>query len=247
MEHINRLMETNKPKAIEYLKQYFIPLDNEMHAIFDGEDDFTLVDHARITYLFFNRMHRDLHDFYFNTYTGIRFIVYEDEKPRLFDDKFNMCKCGNIVTPPEDATGATVETTSDVLEVIDSEIQVADFLQRCYVDVNKPLREKPADLFRLYSETPNSKPLRKLQFMTEMSRWNLATTLGGKKRTNYYSYTVDALKNELQLNTSVVNDDAKPAESTSPPMLLQSSHDVAASTDEGITNPAPVAKREWSY
>ena len=86
----------------KYIKQYFVPLLDGNHAVFE-QGKYVIRDEATLKKVYFNRMPLyskisdedekpvDLAKWYFNKYTDIRSITYELNKDIFYDDKFNMC------------------------------------------------------------------------------------------------------------------------------------------------------------
>ena len=86
----------------EYIKQYFVPLRDGNHAIFEN-GKYEIKDKIALKDVYFNRMPEyisiqdgklkkvDLNDWYFKKYTGIKTITYELNKDVFYDDKFNLC------------------------------------------------------------------------------------------------------------------------------------------------------------
>jgi hypothetical protein len=84
---VNNLCVTD---AQEYLTKYFIPLSDGNHAFYlDGKH--TIVDQKVIKHTYFNRMSKELNDFYFKKYTGIKSVVYKFQPEALNNDELNLC------------------------------------------------------------------------------------------------------------------------------------------------------------
>ena len=77
-------------KTQTYISKYFIPLSSGMHAFFNN-GKYELIDHNTIKKTYFDRMPKQLSDYYFKQNTDIRTIEYEFGKPTLHDDKLNLC------------------------------------------------------------------------------------------------------------------------------------------------------------
>ena len=85
-----------------YLKQYFVPLLDGNHAVFEN-GKYVIKDKATIKHVYFDRMPMyisgddddskkvDLSKWYFNKYDDVRSVTYELNKDVFFDDKFNLC------------------------------------------------------------------------------------------------------------------------------------------------------------
>lgn len=79
-------------KAKTYITEFFIPLDNGMHAVLKHNNTYELMDHVTIKKTFFDRMDARLSKYYFKEYHKLRTIVYELGKPTLYDNKLNLCQ-----------------------------------------------------------------------------------------------------------------------------------------------------------
>jgi hypothetical protein len=87
LKHIETLSKTD---AKEYIIQYFIPLTNGNHA-FLNNGIYDILDEQTIKRTYFKRMDKYLSTYYFEEFKDLRTIVYEINKPTLFDDKLNLC------------------------------------------------------------------------------------------------------------------------------------------------------------
>jgi hypothetical protein len=76
--------------ALEYVKKYFIPLDNGNHAMrINGK--FEVVETKVIKSTYFNRMSKEINEFYFYKYTGIKQITYQLNAPEFIGNYLNLC------------------------------------------------------------------------------------------------------------------------------------------------------------
>jgi hypothetical protein len=73
-----------------YLKQCFIPLKNGCHVLIDN-DTYEIFSQTDIKNTYFNRMPKELTTFYFKEYNELRSIVYELNKPLMYENKINLC------------------------------------------------------------------------------------------------------------------------------------------------------------
>ena len=87
LKHIEGL---SKPEAKEYIIKYFYPLTNGMHAYFNGTT-YDILDEQTVKRTYFKRMDKYLSTYYFEEFKDLRTIVYEINKPVLFDEKLNLC------------------------------------------------------------------------------------------------------------------------------------------------------------
>ena len=90
-------------KCQAYVAQYFVPLKDGNHAVFE-DGRYIIRDQATLKSVYFNRMPHyeldigdggsksvDLSKWYFTKYTGFRSITHELNKPIFFEDKINLC------------------------------------------------------------------------------------------------------------------------------------------------------------
>jgi hypothetical protein len=87
LKHIETL---SKSDAKEYITNFFIPLTNGNHA-FLNNGTYEILDELVIKRTYFKRMDKFLSTFYFEEYKDLRTVVYEINKPILYDDKLNLC------------------------------------------------------------------------------------------------------------------------------------------------------------
>ena len=80
----------NPMDAKNYITKYFVPLSDGNHAMFqDGK--YTIKEDPEIKKSYFNRMSKELNNYYFKEYDEIKTIVHCLNKPTFFDDKINLC------------------------------------------------------------------------------------------------------------------------------------------------------------
>jgi hypothetical protein len=73
-----------------YVKQYFIPLNNGNHAVYvNGQ--FEVMEQAVLMKTYFKRMHESVSKWYFTQYLELRSITYELNKPLMYENKLNLC------------------------------------------------------------------------------------------------------------------------------------------------------------
>lgn len=87
LSHIKTLSQID---AIKYIDSYFIPLTNGDHA-FLHNGIYEIIDDAVVRKTYFKRMSREINDYYFTKKTDLKTIIYEINKPQLYDDFLNMC------------------------------------------------------------------------------------------------------------------------------------------------------------
>jgi hypothetical protein len=94
LQHVKTLYNPRDWK--EYITKYFYPLADGNHVLIEynehGVPVYHIKDTAVIKSVYFNRMSKEMKEFYFNEYDVIRSLTCELNKPRLYDDKFNMCQ-----------------------------------------------------------------------------------------------------------------------------------------------------------
>jgi len=92
LEHANNL-PINECK--EYITKYFFPLANSQHIFItyddDGKANYEIKEDIAIKKVYFNRLPKDVCDFYFKKYDKIKTLTCELNKPMLFDNYFNTC------------------------------------------------------------------------------------------------------------------------------------------------------------
>ena len=87
---LSRVKSLSQIEAIAYIKQYFFPLDNGNHAMYvNGKYEQFETKVIKSTY--FNRMSKELNDFYFHEYTDIKSITYQFGKDVIIGNQLNMC------------------------------------------------------------------------------------------------------------------------------------------------------------
>lgn len=76
--------------AKSYITKYFVPLSNGNHAmLIDGV--YVIKDDQEIKRSYFNRMQKELCNYYFKEFTEVKTITYEVNKETFYDDKINLC------------------------------------------------------------------------------------------------------------------------------------------------------------
>ena len=76
--------------AKTYITKFFVPLSNGSHAMLIDEV-YVIKDDQEIKRAYFNRMQKELCNYYFKEHTDVRSVVYNINKPVFFDDKINLC------------------------------------------------------------------------------------------------------------------------------------------------------------
>ena len=76
--------------AKDYITKYFVPLSNGNHAmLIDGV--YQIKDDQEIKRSYFNRMQKELCNYYFKEFTEVKTISYEVNKETFYEDKINLC------------------------------------------------------------------------------------------------------------------------------------------------------------
>ena len=92
LEHANNLPID---QCKEYITKYFYPLTTSQHVMISyGEDGKVVCDINEdqiIKKVYFNRLPKDVNDYYFKKYDKIKTLTCELNKPMLFDNYFNTC------------------------------------------------------------------------------------------------------------------------------------------------------------
>lgn len=87
LDHIKNLSPND---AKEYLTKYFIPLTDGNHAFYlNGK--FHISEPKVIKSTYFNRMSKELNEFYFKDYTAIKTITYKLNEPQFIENELNLC------------------------------------------------------------------------------------------------------------------------------------------------------------
>lgn len=87
---LSKIKTLSPVDAKDYITKYFVPLSNGHHAmLMDGL--WTIRDDQEIKRSYFNRMQKELANYYFKDFTEVKTITYEFNKPTFFEDKINLC------------------------------------------------------------------------------------------------------------------------------------------------------------
>jgi len=88
--NLNILNGLDHEYAKKYLTKYFVPLDNGNHCMLvDGK--YIIRDDQEIKKSFFNRMNKDLQNYYLKQYFEVKTITYEFGRETFYDNKINLC------------------------------------------------------------------------------------------------------------------------------------------------------------
>ena len=87
---LSKIKTLSPIEAKEYIINYFVPLSNGNHAmLINGK--YEIKEEQEIKRSYFNRMPKELYNYYFKEFTEVKTVVYEVNKPTFFDDKINLC------------------------------------------------------------------------------------------------------------------------------------------------------------
>ena len=87
---LEKIKTLSQIEAKAYLIKYFVPLSNGNHAmLINGKYEVKEDNEVKKTY--FNRISKELYNYYFKEYTQIKTITYKLNQPIFFDDKINLC------------------------------------------------------------------------------------------------------------------------------------------------------------
>lgn len=92
MENFNlkKLKTLNPSDAKEYIIKYFVPLTDGNHAKYE-DGRYIIKEKTEIKESYFNRISKELNNYYFKEYDELKSVVYLLNKPLFFDDKINLC------------------------------------------------------------------------------------------------------------------------------------------------------------
>jgi hypothetical protein len=159
--------------AIEYIEQYFIPLDDGTHAYFTN-GEWVVRTNEIILNVFFNRLPQILNDYYFREYTRVLTPINDKTKPQFYDDFINFGY-------------KPAELPRHYTFIID------EFINKC-----KGLNHKPKELYDLYTKYNWGVLITKNEFMDKLSDANIKTMKSGTTmyRISYEELFEIGLKNE---------------------------------------------------
>ena len=85
MENFNldKVKNLSQVDAKTYITKYFIPLTDGNHAMLE-DGVYVVHDDTEIKKTYFNRMSKELQNYYFKEFTQIKKVVYALNKPQFF-------------------------------------------------------------------------------------------------------------------------------------------------------------------
>lgn len=87
LDHIKNLSQN---EAKEYLIKYFVPLTDGKHAFYmNGKFNISETKDIKSTY--FNRMSKELNEYYFKDFTALKSITYQLNKDLYIGNEINLC------------------------------------------------------------------------------------------------------------------------------------------------------------
>lgn len=92
MENFNlyKLKELSPNDSKAYITKYFVPLNNGTHAFFI-DSMYVVKEEQEIKRTYFNRMSKELCNYYFKEFSDIKSIIYDVNQDTFFEDKLNLC------------------------------------------------------------------------------------------------------------------------------------------------------------
>ena len=88
--NLSKIKTLSPIDAKEYVTKYFVPLSNGNHAMLI-DNVYVIKDDQEIKRSYFNRMQKELCNYYFKEFTEVKTITYEINKETFYDDKINLC------------------------------------------------------------------------------------------------------------------------------------------------------------
>ena len=87
MENFNlkKVKDLNSNQAKEYITLYFKPLTDGNHAKYE-DGKYVIKEDKEIKKSYFNRMSKELNNFYFREYDDLKTVVHMLNKPTFYDD-----------------------------------------------------------------------------------------------------------------------------------------------------------------
>ena len=131
--NLSRIKTLSPNDSKVYITKYFVPLDNGNHAmLIDGK--YFIKEDSELKRSYFNRMSKELCNYYFKDFTEVKSITYEMNKPVFFDDKINLCpqmkwKYNKLYVPSEEAREGRDFFLNFISEILCSKkVEVYQFL-----------------------------------------------------------------------------------------------------------------------
>lgn len=88
--NLSKIKTLSPIDAKEYVTKYFVPLSNGNHAMLI-DNVYVIKDDQELKRSYFNRMQKELYNYYFKEFTEVKTITYEINKETFYDDKINLC------------------------------------------------------------------------------------------------------------------------------------------------------------
>ena len=99
-------------EAKTYITKYFVPLSSGGHA-FLANNKYNLIDDKIVKSTYFNRLSKEINQYYFKEFSDIKTIVYKLNKPTFYENNINLCPNLKHVYKPyklfDDATKQNVD------------------------------------------------------------------------------------------------------------------------------------------
>jgi hypothetical protein len=87
---LDKIKNLSQNEAKSYLIKYFIPLTDGNHAFYHN-GKFEILDTKVVKSTYFNRMSKELNEYYFKLYTSLKTITYQLNEDVFLGDKLNLC------------------------------------------------------------------------------------------------------------------------------------------------------------
>jgi hypothetical protein len=87
---LDKIENLSQNDAKEYLTKYFIPLTDGNHAFYHN-GEFEILETKVVKSTYFNRMSKELNEYYFKRFKSLKTITYQINKEPIIGDKLNLC------------------------------------------------------------------------------------------------------------------------------------------------------------
>ena len=120
LERANDLFRNDEiTECKNYIKSYFFPLTTGQHIFIDygvdGKPKYEITEDKTIKQVYFNRLPKDINNWYFRTYDKLKTITCELNKPVLFDNYFNTCPSFLHQVKPYDSYPAEMKSKVQIM------------------------------------------------------------------------------------------------------------------------------------
>jgi len=88
--NLYKLKELSPNDSKAYITKFFVPLSNGTHAmLINGV--YIIKEEQEVKRTYFNRMSKELQNYYFKEFSEIKTVCYEPNKETFFEDFINLC------------------------------------------------------------------------------------------------------------------------------------------------------------